>query len=214
MSRYVEEPSWKHLSWSFVLAFLACYAQFTPIDAAVADAIYAVGDRTWPFESDSGWGSALHNASVVWSRSLLAALAVFALACSLVSSLRAYRSRVCRLLLSVLAITAILLALEYSIAASCPRDMARYGAALYLQISESCRPVGHGDEIYAWLAAAFLVRTRVTRALVLSVLGGLGILLGSIQQFRGSQFLSHELWMAAISWTVAVSLAVLWRIRR
>lgn len=93
----------------------------------------------------------------------------------------------------------------------CPWDLVRYGgSALPGDAGGACFPAGHAAGGYAWVALAFVPATRAGRRAGLGVGLAAGLVFGIDQQLRGAHFLSHDLWSAALCWTVALIVAGLW----
>jgi len=71
-----------------------------------------------------------------------------------------------------------------------------------------CFPAGHASAGYGWLGIYFLLYhyRPGRRWWGLAGIVALGLLLGGIQQLRGAHFVSHDLWTAGISWSVATLL--------
>jgi membrane-associated PAP2 superfamily phosphatase len=70
---------------------------------------------------------------------------------------------------------------------------------------DHCFPAAHASAGYAWLALYFagFASPRWRRA-GLAVGLGAGLLFGLAQQLRGAHFASHDLWSAALCWTMAL----------
>jgi membrane-associated PAP2 superfamily phosphatase len=100
----------------------------------------------------------------------------------------------------------------------CPWDLIRYGGFKpYIEffspypdelIYGQCFPAGHASAGYCWFGLYFFIRQYFycyrNYALAFPIL--LGLLFGIDQQLRGAHFLSHDIWTALISWSLAVIL--------
>lgn len=138
---------------------------------------------------------------------------------------RNWRRPLLYLSLSVLASVLLVGALKRSLVTDCPWDLAEFGGTRpMLAVGESrplewpaehCFPAAHASTGYAWLALYFVAfgSLRWRRRALLGALG-LGLAFGLGQQLRGAHFLSHDLWSAAICWSVALACTPLLGARR
>ena len=108
----------------------------------------------------------------------------------------------------------------------CPWDLQRYGGSYpYVHIFSDrpdelprggCFPGGHSSGGFSLLALYFLLRRyrKDLRWFGLSTGAAVGLLFSLGQAVRGAHFLSHDLWSAAIAWTIALLLSRIMLTRR
>lgn len=195
------------------LVALASYFQLTPIDMAVADLIYAMGDKSWVLKDDFIVSGVLYSAGQLASKVAWVGVCIAWIACRFKPGRAGLQSRLARLAVSVLVSVLIVSLMKGTTGVHCPWDIIRYGGdALPGDGAGRCFPAGHASGAYAWLALGFFFQSRRGQRLAIGGAILVGIIFGVAQQLRGAHFLSHDLWAAAICWAVSVSIAALWKL--
>lgn len=203
--------TWSLLPWALLPAALAVLAGTTPLDASLADALFALEGHAWSLRNAAITRGVLHDGGLMACRIAWLGVVVAWAATHVVDGLRRHRRRLGRLALSVLVATGIVASLKQLTAVHCPWDLVRYGGtALQGDGGGACFPAGHAAAGYAWLALAFVPSTPRGRRAGLATGLAAGLVFGMDQQLRGAHFLSHDLWSAALCWSVAVGVAALW----
>lgn len=194
-------------------------------DQWLADRLYGWQGHRWALRSAFVTEDLIH----LVGRDLSTAAWLGVLAAWLVARLRpglsAWRSPLACLLVSTLLATALVAWIKSWSNMDCPWDLTRYGGTReYVGLlalrpvgmpRAACFPGGHASAGYAWLALYFffLAARPRWRWLGLALGISLGVLFGVTQQLRGAHFLSHDLWTAAISWTSALGVYLLFHAR-
>lgn len=122
-----------------------------------------------------------------------------------------------RLLVAVLASTAVVAWLKATTHMDCPWDLAGFGGdrpfvALFEHRpaglgAPGCFPAAHAAGGYAWVALYFFFLAVAPRWRHVGLAAGLlaGLVFGLAQQLRGAHFLSHDIASLAVCWAVACS---------
>lgn len=202
---------WALLPWALLPAAAATIAHYSRLDLVLADGLFAWEGFHWALRDHPITRGLLHDRGQMACR--LAWLGVvLAWAWTFLPGRRSdYRQPLARLAVSVLVATALVATLKQLTAVHCPWDLVRYGGtAIAGDGGGTCFPSGHAAAGYAWLALAFVPATPAGRRAGFIIGLSVGLLFGIDQQLRGAHFLSHDLWSAALCWTVAVAVAALW----
>lgn len=108
----------------------------------------------------------------------------------------------------------------------CPRKLEIYGGtAPYVRLFDPvppgvepghCWPGGHASGGFAMMSLYFVFRRTKPRLALILLAGGFayGFVLGFGRVVMGSHFVSHNLWAAAVCWTISLALYGLMRRRR
>ena len=195
--------------WRLVVAFIALNLVLLGFggDLWIADRIYALEGHAWRLQDGFITQAVLHVGGRRFS-ALAWLLVVVGFGASFVHPpLRAWRSALGKLALSVLLSTSLVALLKNWTHVACPWDLVRYGGGQPEGLGVGrCFPAGHASAGYAWMALYFFflaVRPAWRwHGLALGLV--LGLVFGVDQQLRGAHFLSHDLWAAAICWTTAL----------
>lgn len=216
-------PVW-HLLLPGALAIVVAIAVMgLGLDLRLADVFYAWEGGSWSLRSATLTESLIH----VLGRNLVAA-AWLAVVLAYAATWSRPQWRRLRKPLGLLALSVLLSTLLVSWIKSwsnidCPWDLARYGGSrVYLDFfaarpagmpDAACFPAGHASGGYAWMALYFFFLSvrPAWRWRGLAVGLALGLVFGIAQQLRGAHFLSHDLWTAALCWSVAVAVHALAR---
>lgn len=204
-------------SVALALAALALFAEFGPLDHAVAEAFYDAQHARFP--ARSGLLATIHNVQT-W------AVVAFGLLLMPWPSRRAPR-RASIYLLACIAVTTLGVgALKQVSPVECPWSLTEFGGAQMFkhtfatQLSDAhaghCAPGAHSSGAFALLGVFVLLRQRRHRAALPVLLGvsGLGLSFALCQWVRGAHFPSHDLWTACIAWCAACALQPLLHARR
>lgn len=120
-----------------------------------------------------------------------------------------------QLAVTTLGILVVISSLKLQSKTSCPWSLQEFGgAASYVSHwawgqldggGGNCFPAGHASAGFAFLGGFFALRHTQPKmaAWWLATTIFMGVLLGLAQQVRGAHFMSHTLWTAWISWTIA-----------
>ncbi|MGP1680947.1 MAG: phosphatase PAP2 family protein [Giesbergeria sp.] len=120
-----------------------------------------------------------------------------------------------QLAVTTLLALAIVTAVKYTSATSCPWDLAEFGGVArhvshwawgtFDGGSGKCFPGGHASAGFAFVSGYFALRRSRPQAarIWLGCAIGAGLILGFSQQMRGAHFQSHTLWTGWLCWTCA-----------
>jgi membrane-associated PAP2 superfamily phosphatase len=203
-----------------VLGIVSMASQF---DLRLADAVYAWEGGHWAWRDITLTNLVLHRigrdlVAAAWLAAVLAWVATWSR-----PQWRRLRRPLGVLAASVLLSTLLVAWIKSWSNMDCPWDLARYGGSrAYLDLfaarpldmpHASCFPAGHASGGYAWLALYFFMLSvrPAWRWHGLAIGATLGLVFGVSQQLRGAHFLSHDLWTAALCWSVAVAVHALAR---
>jgi len=231
MTDHPNQPSWQldrgfwlsHLLLPLLLAgALLTLLEHTGLDLWLEDRWFALEGFRWAWRNSWLASTIIH----VHGRQLIAAIAFTLLAALALGtkfqSLRDWRRPLVYLLLSIIALPALVAAWKHFSQVPCPWDLARYGGLAAYRHNLAyplgnvhaghCFPSGHASGGFALLScyfAAYLNTDRKLRWLWPGMLTGWVFGLG--QQARGAHFLSHDLWSLAWCWFGALALFLLVR---
>jgi membrane-associated PAP2 superfamily phosphatase len=206
----------KHAVWPLLLFFMvAATAATTSLDESI--------ERAWAFNAQLGrfigtgpgewWARELiHGAGGSVMRGLGALLLLSWVATLSTETLRPWRRPASFLVLSIALGTGTVSLLKETTNVDCPQALAEFGGQRpYVQLlgvrppalpQGRCFPGGHSSSGFALFALYFLYLTRSRRLARASL--ALALLVGGVfafgQEARGSHFLSHDIWSAAIVW--------------
>lgn len=208
---------------ALVLAGMAVAVDQLGLDLRIADLLYAWQGRQWTLRSQVVTETFIHGLGrdlvvVAWL------CVVAGLAATWVRpDWRKYRRALACLALSVVLSTLLVAWIKSWSNMDCPWDLTRYGGSrAYFDLfatrpvgmpHAACFPAGHASGGYAWLALYFFMLSArpAWRWHGLAIGMMLGLVFGVSQQLRGAHFLSHDLWTAALCWSVAVAVHALAR---
>lgn len=198
----------------FLLALLAVLAHGTGLDRSIADHFFDPVARTFPARQSAAlewFGHRLANVLVVCLFGLLSGAGVLA---AWLPRIRPYR----RLLLTTAAAMAagpvVVVALKSVTAAKCPWALVQYGGSEQAPgfwfaapiDAGQCFPGGHAAGGFALVAFYFAGRIAGNRSLAgagLCLALAAGSVFSIVRMSQGAHFLSHNLWSAAIDWSLA-----------
>jgi membrane-associated PAP2 superfamily phosphatase len=123
------------------------------------------------------------------------------------------------MLITVLVVVSLIPILKKMNATSCPWDLAQFGGAAKAQWvsnwnwsvvdtgAKRCFPAGHSSTALGFLAVpVFLVAVSRPWALrLLALVAAAGLWMGFTQVYRGAHYVSHSLWTATISLSIAIA---------
>lgn len=181
--------------------------------------------RTFPLRRDPTLDFWLHDAV----KPPVVVLGITTLAMLVASfwkdSLRPYHKLLAYCVLSMALGAASISLIKSGSCQSCPYDLAEYGGKnAHIGLFDSvplgavfgkCWPGAHAATAFALFGYVFAARTlgreRLARGLLVFVIV-FGAVLSLTQVARGAHFLSHQVWTAAIDWTIAAALhRLFWR---
>lgn len=206
----------QHAVWPLLLFFLvAAIAATTSLDESI--------ERAWAFNAQLGrfigtgpgewWARELiHGAGSGLMRGLGTLLLLSWVASFTVETLQRWRRPAGFLVLSIALGTGTVSLLKETTNVACPQALAEFGGQHpYVHLLEArppalpharCFPGGHSSSGFALFALYFLNLARSRRLARASL--ALALLVGGVfafgQEARGSHFLSHDVWSAAIVW--------------
>lgn len=203
-----------------VFATLAVAAALTGLDEAIARAFFDPVAGVFPARGSAALEIVGHRLgkSLVWAVWLL--LLAAALAAPRLG-MAAARRRVLWTTVAAMALgPAVVSTLKMFTGARCPWDLKAFGGfadpatALLVSSAEAgrCFPAGHasgGFSLFAlYFAGLALGEARLRR---IGLWGGLiaGVGFSLVRMLQGAHFLSHNLWSAALDWTLAMMVFVI-----
>lgn len=206
----------------YFAVLIAFVGQYTDIDLRLADAMFRVADRVFPWKDNWFATVFMHR----WVKYFLIVAGVSSLGLLIADFYRSSRwlnydtrKRFAVVALSFIVVPAVISMLKSQSIHHCPWDLQRYGGyAPYLRLFDAlpegikaghCFPAGHASS-GLWLAAFFVfwLPGRPRMACFMFMTGLLpGLMLGWVQQLRGAHFLTHTLWSAWIASLLIVILA-------
>ena len=201
---------------ALALAALALFAEFGPLDHAVAQAFYDPGTARFP--ARDGVLATIHNVQT-W------AVVAFGLLLLPLPFRRAPRRAVVYVLACIAVTTLGVGALKRVSPVECPWSLTEFGGGqafkhvFATQPTDAhaghCAPGAHSSGAFALVGLFVLLRQRRHRAAVpvLLAVSGLGLSFSLCQWARGAHFPSHDLWTACIAWSTACALQPLLRAR-
>ncbi len=191
-------------------------------DQALAAWLYAWQGHAWVLKDHWLTEGVIHR----MGRNLSIIAGVCVLALAVVSewkpAWRRFRRPLLRLFVSLLVSTLVVSLLKKTTGMDCPWDLVAFGGSREFHglfelrpagfRASGCFPAGHASAGYGWLALYFLALEvkPAARHVALATGTALGLLFGISQQLRGAHFLSHDLWTAAICWSVSLLLFLAW----
>lgn len=208
--------AWRAAGVTLGLAAIALYAEYGPIDRAVAALFYDPLAAQFPLRR--GLLATVHDVQT-WG--------VIALALLLLP-LRRATHRVAPYLLACVAVTTLGVAgLKQISPAECPWSLQEFGGAQVYKHALAplpagahaghCAPGAHSSGALSLLGVFVVLRRFRHRAAVPALLGvvALSLSFALCQWARGAHFVSHDMWTAVIAWTAAWALQPLlgWRRR-
>ena len=201
------------------LILISMLAQFTSLDTVIANKFYEPVSKSW-IGANSWWADTLiHD----WGRYLIAFIFLSALITLVISyfvpnRLKKIRRIATYLCLSIILTTSLVsLGKKYS-NVDCPRDLMQYGGNQpYTPVfsikpaslpAGQCFPGGHSSGAFSLYALYFIFLLQLPRhaRTILIVVSVLGITYGFGQWARGSHFIIHDIWSAAIGWYISFGL--------
>lgn len=218
----VDQRFWlQHAVWPLLLFLLfAATAATTSLDASI--------EHAWAFDAQLGrfigtgpgewWARELiHGGGGGLVRGLGTLLLLSWVASFAVATLRPWRRPAGFLVLSIALGTGTVSLLKETTNVACPQALTGFGGQRpYVHLLETrppalpharCFPGGHSSSGFALLALYFLYLGRSRRLARASL--ALALLVGGVfafgQEARGSHFLSHDVWSAAIVWFACLS---------
>jgi len=191
-------------------------------DQALASWLYALQGHAWVLKDHWLTEGIIHRMGR--NLSIMAGLAVLvvALLAEWKPPLRRFRRPLSRLFVSLVVSTLVVSLLKKTTSMDCPWDLTAFGGSREFHglfdlrpvgvRASGCFPAGHASAGYGWLALYFfaLEVKPAARHAALACGMALGLVFGISQQLRGAHFLSHDLWTAAVCWTVALLLFIVW----
>jgi len=211
----------RRLFWpALVLGVSLAIFQFSDIDLAVQDRVYALGARGWPItKADSALRLIFYNGPKIVLAVFGAGLAIALLGSFWNRGLARIRRRLAFVLV-VLALVPSLAALGKAVThVYCPSQLERYGGAVpYVRLFDRypdsfvakkpgrCFPAGHASGGFALMALFFAFKRRRRRVAGLTLGLGLGWLMGGYQTLIGAHYLSHTVATMLLAWIVCVLL--------
>jgi membrane-associated PAP2 superfamily phosphatase len=209
---------WRHARGPLAtFVALAVVAATTPADVFIARLFFDPAHGEWVGARNWWVNEFVHTGGrwAVWAVELIA-LSIL-IASLLEPSLRRLRQPAGYFALSVALTVGIVGLLKTVTNVDCPWDLAEFGGGfpfvhLFADRPDAlrhaqCFPAAHASSGYAMFALYFAFRERCG-ALARTGLGiglAMGLGFGICQQSRGAHFASHDLWSAAIAWTIALS---------
>jgi membrane-associated PAP2 superfamily phosphatase len=207
-------PHARHAGVACAFVAMAVASTFTGLDDAIAHAAYDAATGTFPARDAAllelvGHRLAKSALWVVWSVLLAASLAAARL-----TALAPYRRALWATTVAFALGPLVVSVLKSVTGPRCPWDLIEFGGAWppALEVltgttgAGRCFPSGHASGGYALLSVHF-AGTALGDARLRA--GGLwlglvaGTALGAVRVVQGAHFLSHNLWSAAVAWTVA-----------
>lgn len=202
-----------------ILFAASILAQITSLDTMIANEFYDFGNKSW-LGDNTWWANTLiHD----WGRYLIALIllssfTVFITSFLIQDKLKKYRRVTAYLCLCIVLTTSLVgLGKKYS-NVDCPRDLNRYGGNQpYVHVfsakpssypSGRCFPGGHSSgafSLYALYFISLLLLPRHARKVFITVTL-LGLTYGLGQWARGSHFVIHDIWSAAVGWYISLGL--------
>lgn len=188
-----------------LLIALALIAHGSGLDLWLADRVFAAQGQQWLLRHHVLTSTVLHSGGRLLSQLAWAGVVVAWLLARRIEAWRPWQDALGRLALSVLLSVALIATMKQLIPAYCPWDLLRYGGSASIgDGGGACFPAGHASAGYAWMALARVPHSARWRRVGLAIGVVAGLVFGLDQQLRGAHFLSHDLWTAALCWTVAV----------
>lgn len=188
-----------------ILIAIALLAHYSGLDLWLADRLFAAQGQQWVLRQHVLTSTVLHSGGRLLSQLAWAGVAVAWLLSRRIEAWRPWQCALGRLALSVLLSVALIATMKQLIPVHCPRDLLRYGGDANIGDGGGvCFPAGHASAGYAWMALARVPHSARWRRVGLAIGIVAGLVFGLDQQLRGAHFLSHDLWTAALCWTVAV----------
>jgi len=210
---------WRHGMLPFgIFAVLAWLFAVTDWDLRLSDPFYDPLSGGWPYKR-SWWAGGLIHTGGKYLILLIGISALLAYAASFARrAWRRWRNPALFLCLCIGLSTGLVALGKQLSNRHCPWDYDRYGgsvpyAGLFAEPPAECGPgrcfpAGHASGGFSLMGLYFVARRK---ARALAGLGA-GVLLGAVFGFgqvaRGAHFASHNLWTAAICWTVSLGLYV------
>lgn len=201
-----------------LLLVLAILFEVTELDRRTADAWFDFEARVWP-NKHSFWAEGVLHDGGRAAVSLVAGAALLVWAGSWrIPRFRPWRRQALFLALTILLSVGAVGLIKTLSNRHCPWDLQRYnGTVPWTRFFEPlppqvrpghCFPSAHAATGFSLLGLYFLFLDRDRRRALLGL--GIGLATGCLFSFaqlvRGAHFLSHDLWSAAICWTVALVL--------
>lgn len=202
-----------------IFVLLATVLSLTPMDVAIARALFFDSAHDHWIGSDSWWvNTVLHTGG----RRIIGLIVVASL-CTWIAAivdpiLTELRRPAAYLTLSVVLSVSIVGWLKSVTNVDCPWDLVLFGGRYpfvplfadrpdMLRLAH-CFPAAHASAGYSLMALYFVFLERSRRFARFGLMLGLGtgLLFGFAQQSRGAHFVSHDLWSATIAWLVALTL--------
>ncbi len=207
----------------FSLLFELFYQQ--KLDFVLADWWYQLQGGQWALQHHWLMQSLLHDRVRDFNLLLVLALLGYALWLRWGEKASLLSHALWTLLYSVLSCFALVSLLKHVLPMECPWDLLQFGGdmpfyGLLQQRPDAapvhlCFPAGHASIGFAWLGLYYFfldVKPQwAKKALAGAALTG--ALLGAVQQSRGAHFFSHDIFTAALCWTVCTAIYYIRRSR-
>lgn len=200
-----------------VILLLAAWLAAQSLDHAWASWLFHQQGDAWSLKNSVVLETLLHRGGRLLSQLAWAGVLVATLWHWRTPSAQRWTRPAARLLVAVLASTAVVAWLKATTHMDCPWDLAGFGGdrpfvALFEHRpaglgAPGCFPAAHAAGGYAWVALYFFFLAVAPRWRHVGLAAGLlaGLVFGLAQQLRGAHFLSHDIASLAVCWAVACS---------
>ena len=198
------------------LLFYLFYQQ--KLDFVLAGWWYQLQGGQWALQHHWLTQNLLHDRVRDFNLLLVLTLIGYTLRLSLAGTTALLSHALRTLLYSVVSCFALVAFLKHLLPMECPWDLSQFGGDMpfygLLQIRPEatpvhlCFPAGHASIGFAWLGLYYffleLKPQWANKALTAAALTG--VVLGAVQQSRGAHFFSHDIFTAAVCWTLCTAI--------
>ncbi len=208
-----------HAALPALLALVVLGAfETTTLDVRIENIFYDSAAKTFPYRIHYLFETVIHDFGRLSIIALAAALVGSVLASYRWPALRVWRRGFLYAALCLAAAPVLVAQIKHNSVIHCPRDLVLYGDDQpYIRLFDPvpdgvepghCWPGGHSSGGFAIMSLYFVFRRRRPRLAAAWLAGGFlyGFGLGFGRVVQGAHFVSHNLWAAAICWTVALIL--------
>lgn len=208
-----------HAALPALLALVVLGAfETTTLDVRIENIFYDSAAKTFPYRIHYLFETVIHDFGRLSIIALAAALVGSVLASYRWPALRVWRRGFLYAALCLAAAPVLVAQIKHNSVIHCPRDLVLYGDDQpYIRLFDPvpdgvepghCWPGGHSSGGFAIMSLYFVFRRSRPRLAAAWLAGGFlyGFGLGFGRVVQGAHFVSHNLWAAAICWTVALIL--------
>ncbi len=202
------------LLWWTTLTLLALLWDASGLDLTVSAWFGDVQGFAW--REHAVWGRGMYQLQRVIGWAALAVLLALTLQPRGPWAMLSKRER-WAMLITVLAVVSLIPVLKKMNTTSCPWDLAQFGGAAKAQWvshwnwgvldsgARRCFPAGHSSTALGFLAVpVFLLAVSKPWAMrLMALIAAAGVWMGFTQVYRGAHYVSHSLWTAWISMSIA-----------